>query len=92
MYTSSSVDPLIPQSGGALLGTSVLQTSPYPSIPYEFSQERLWHPVYFQAEGEYVQFQITQTDAQMLDGVVRISDFQLHAIIATTTPTSQRLS
>ncbi len=92
MYTSSSVDPLIPQSGGALLGTSALQTSPYPTIPYEFSQERLWHPVYFQAEGEYVQFQITQNDDQMLDGVVRISDFQLHAIIATTTPTSQRLS
>jgi len=92
MYTSSSVEPLIPQSGGALLGTSVLETSPYPTIPYEAHQERLWHPVYFQAEGEYIQFQITQTDAQMLNELVRIADFQLHSIIITGQPTSQRLS
>ncbi len=92
MYTSSSVEPLIPQSGDALLGTSVLETSAYPTIPYEAQQERLWHPVYFQAEGEYIQFEITQTDSQMLDELVRIADFQLHAIIITAQPSSQRLS
>lgn len=91
MYTSSSLVPLIPDSGTALLGTSVLETSAYPSIPYEAQQARLWHPVYFQAEGEYVQFQITQNDEQMVSDIVRIADFQLHAIIVSTLPTSSRL-
>ncbi len=92
MYTSSSVVPLIPDSGAALLGTSVLETSPYPTIPYEAQQQRLWHPVYFQAEGEYIQFQITMTDEQMLSEGVRIADFQLHSVVITAQPTSQRLS
>jgi hypothetical protein len=91
MYTSSSVVPLIPDSGGALLGTSVLETSAYPTVPYEAQQERLWHPVYFQAEGEYIQFQLTQNDAQMVDELVRIADFQLHAIVISATSTSYRL-
>jgi hypothetical protein len=91
-YASSGVPGIVGQSGNALLGNSILETSPYPTIPFEALQERLWHPIYFQAEGEYVQFQITMTTAQMINNSVRFADFQLHAIIVVAQPTSQRLS
>jgi hypothetical protein len=91
-YASSSFVPIIQDSGTALLGTGILQTSPYPTVPTEQLSVRLWHSVYFQAEGEYIQFQITMSDDEMTDPDISQSDFQLHAILITTTPTSQRLS
>jgi hypothetical protein len=92
MYNSSSLLPVIPDSGTALLGTSILETSPYPNVPREQFSERLWHPVYFQAEGEYIQFELTMSDKEMMTPNISQSDFQLHAILITSTPTSERLS
>ena len=65
---------------GAVLGTSILETSPYPFVTYEQQQERLWHPLYFQADGNAVQLRLYFSDAQLANGSVAYEDFQLHAM------------
>lgn len=76
---------------GALVGTSVLETFPYALIPFEQQQARLWHPVYVQADGEYVQLRVYLSDDQVTDPDIAFSDFELHAMIFYATPTSARL-
>jgi hypothetical protein len=76
---------------GAIVGTSVLDTSAYVSIPLEAQQDRLWHPVYLQAEGECIQLRIYLSDTQMVQSDVIFSDFQMHAMTFYAQPTSQRL-
>ena len=94
-YVSSSGLTMVEQSDatgtGSLVGTSVLETSPYATVPFENLAERLWHCLYFQGDGEYIQFQLILTDAQMESTEVRISPFELHALCITAQPTSQRL-
>ncbi len=51
----------------AILGTSVLETSPYPTVTMENSQSRLWHSLYPQAEGECIQLRFYLSDEQMKD-------------------------
>jgi len=79
------------QATGMLLGTSVLQTSPYPSIPFEATASRLWHQIYLQADGECIQLYLYLDDALMRDNGVRTADFQLHAMVLHAMPTSSRL-
>jgi hypothetical protein len=94
-FISSSLTPILQDSGpagtGAIVGTGTLDTFPYPLIPLESTSERLYHPVYMQADGEYIQLQLTMSDEQMVDNLVRIADLQLHSMIITTRPTSDRL-
>lgn len=75
---------------GALLGTSVLETGPYRFVPLETYQQTLWHPIYFQGDGEFIQIQIYWSDAQMFAGLA-VYDFELQSMVLHTTPTSQRL-
>lgn len=75
---------------GSIVGTGVLETYPYPSVPFEAQAERLWHPVYFQGDGEVVQFQLTMSPAQMMDPDIRTQDFQLHAMMIYGDKTSYR--
>lgn len=79
------------QASGSLLGTNVLELTPYASKPLEQNQEQFWHPIYFQAEGEAVQFELTLSDAQMQDPNISINDFQLNAFTIYATPTASRL-
>jgi hypothetical protein len=92
-YPSSSTVSMLDQgaASGALLGTGVLETSPYALYPLEASQEILWHPVYFQTTGESIQLALFFTDEQMINPNVTLCDFQLQAFILYTQPTSQRL-
>lgn len=76
---------------GSLVGTNVLETSPYVLVPLEQQQERLWHPVYLQAEGECIQLHMYMTDDQMEDPDISLSDFELHAMTFYAQPTSSRL-
>jgi hypothetical protein len=76
---------------GTQLGTNILETSPYTSIPFETGQIRLWHTLYFLGDGEYFQLYLYLSDAQMRNIVIDHSDFQLHAMILHATPTSTRL-
>jgi len=86
---------------GALLGTSVLETSPYALVPLESQQARLWHPLYFQAEGENIAFRFHYTDSQMFKYDYNfttntyiyqcLQDFQLNAMIIHAEATASRL-
>ena len=79
------------QASGAILGTNILELTPYASVPLEQNQNQFWHPIYFQAEGEAVQFELTLSDAQMQNPNISLNDFQLNAFTIYATPTTSRL-
>jgi len=81
-FTSTSIRSLTLDgiNSGALLGTNVLETFPYPSVGSEFYQDRLWHPLFPQADGEFIQIRLYLDGSQMIDNEVAFSDFQLHAM------------
>jgi hypothetical protein len=73
----------------AVFGNSTLITSPYiNALPPEKNQQRLWHPVYLQADGQSIQVRLWMTDEIMFNALVRTCDFQLHAMIFNCQPTS----
>jgi len=78
-------------TSGALLGTSVLETSPYTLMPLESTQTRLWHPLYLQAEGECIQLNIYMSPEQLADTDIALADFELHAMIFNAMSTASRL-
>jgi hypothetical protein len=82
-YVDTSSDAMIEQAAasGTLVGTNILDTFPYPLIPREKTSERLWHPVYFQAQGEVIQLEFYLNEDQMENIEVMNADFQLHAMI-----------
>lgn len=90
---ASSDYSMLTQNNGtdAIVGTSILETSPYALVPFESQQSRLWHPVYFLAEGEYIQFHFYLNHEQCKNPAISETDFQLHALIAYSQPTSSRL-
>lgn len=94
-YPSSTYLSMLDEGGvngtNALMGNGTLETSPYPSVPLESLQTRLWHPLYFQTDGECVQIFIYLTDTQIKDTIIAFSDFQLEGLVLHTMPTSQRL-
>lgn len=102
----SMVSASLPVIGsGSNTGTNVLETSPYALYPFEQGQTRLLHPVYLQADGEFIQLQITMSDEQMLlvipvlnedEAIVgytgpSFEDFQMHSMCIYATPSSSRM-
>jgi hypothetical protein len=86
-YVSSGDEEIITDSEGtgALVCTGVLETTPFgtPNAPdnSEMNQQRLWHYVYLQAEGQYLQYILYFNNAQMTNPLIaRSSDFQLNAV------------
>lgn len=92
--TSTSPQGLLSgsQDTGAILGNSILSTAPYDATlyPYEQKQDRLWHPVYFNAEGNAIQFRFYLSNTQLSKLNVWAQDLQIHAFTIFTTPTSSR--
>lgn len=80
--TSSSNASLLVDGSttGALLGSNVLETKPYSSIPYEATQERYWHRFYPQATGETIQLKISLSDDQIVNPDIAWSPFELNAM------------
>jgi hypothetical protein len=76
---------------GTIVGNNILETSPYALVPREKVQDLLWHPIYFQGDGEFVQIEIYMSNEQIIQPAIAFSDFQIEAIIMHTTPTSYRL-
>lgn len=74
-----------------LVGTNILETSAYPSVPLESRQNRVWHPIYFQGDGECIQLFITMSAEQMADSAIAWSDIQIEGMVLYTMPTSSRL-
>lgn len=79
------------ENSGCILGNSILETEAYTTVPFEKTQVRLWHPIYFQTEGEFIQFLLQFSDDQIRTPVIALSDFQLEGMIWHTMPTSSRL-
>jgi hypothetical protein len=83
VYISSGDDFSLVQQGqisGALMGTSVLETYPFTAeIPFEAQQERFWHAVYCQGEGNTVQLQLTMSPEQITTPDIAFSGFVLNA-------------
>ncbi len=94
-YPSSSYLPLIDSAvaSGAIMGNSVLETFPYdPNIyPLEQFQDLLWHPVYFQSSGEYIQLGISFSLDQMLDPLISLEYFEIQGMVLHSQATSVRL-
>lgn len=75
-----------------LMGTGVLETSPYALYPLEQEQERLWHPVYFQTDGQCIQITIYMAEDQITVPSIALSDLQINAMTLYTTRTSDRMN
>lgn len=75
------------QSTGTAISTSILETTPYSLVPLESQQRLLWHPIYFNAEGDSVQIRIYFSDEQLLSQGIAESDFTIEGLILYTQPT-----
>jgi len=73
---------------GAIMGTSVLETSPYNATiyPMEQYQELLWHPVYFQATGNNIQLFMYFSEDQMINPNISLSGFEMEGFCLYTNP------
>jgi hypothetical protein len=100
---SMLADSRLVTGSGAILGSGVLETFPYPTIPFETSASRLIHPYYLQANGEFIQLQLSFSDAQMTKVFIILDttgtptytgptfvDFQLHSMQFYARPTNYR--
>lgn len=91
--SSSERDMLVDgEASTALVGTGVLDMKPYPVLyaPLEQFQDRLWHPIYLQVDGQCLQIYITMTPLQICTPTIAFSDFQLHGLVLHTMPTTNR--
>lgn len=97
-YSPSTAEISLIEDGGAagtnaLMGTSILETSPYPVAlaPLEQMQERLWHPIYFQSDGTCIQIRMYLSDAQLSNLSTAWSFFELQGSVLYTMPTTYRM-
>jgi hypothetical protein len=89
------------EASGSIMGTGVLETHPYDPIyaPLEQQQDLLWHPVYLQSSGEFIQFVMYLNDndnpdpttSQMRNPNIALSSFRLEAFCLYVCSTSLRM-
>lgn len=91
--SSTQYSMLANSAPGVAVGSGALETSPYDPIFYPLEQQQtlLWHPIYFQTDGQFIQIQITMSDDQMLDPSISLSNFEIQGLILYTQRTSSRL-
>ena len=73
---------------GALFGTGILETSPYATVPLEAAQNLLWHPIYFQTEGDSIQVRMYLADSQMSNFSITDSPLEIQGLIFYTQRTT----
>jgi hypothetical protein len=78
-------------TNGAIVGNGVLETTPYELYPLEETQDRLWHPIYLQADGNVVQLRIYLSNDQLRDYDIATSDFEVNAMCFYGKPTTSRM-
>lgn len=78
------------EDNGSIMGTGVLETFAQPGT-LEVYQQRLWHPVYFQSDGEFIQLRLYWTSDQMTNILISLEDFQLEGWVMYCAPTTSRL-
>lgn len=93
-WPSSTKVSMLQSDTGAIMGTGVLETSPYSPVfyPLEQVQTRLWHPIYFQTDGECIQLNIYLSDIQISNPNIAWEDLEIEAMILFTERTTDRLS
>ncbi len=84
---ADSIDQFTGNASG--LGELVLETSPYAIVPFEDSQDRFWHRLYFIAEGENIQLRLYLTPDQLMDTDIADSGFELNAMLFYAKQTRQ---
>jgi len=72
---------------GAILGTAILETTSYGGL--EDTQERFWHAVYLQAQGESVQLRLYWDDDQMKNNDISLRWFEMNGILFHASPTQE---
>lgn len=93
-YTTSTAQLPMVQEGiatGAIMGNGILETSPYALAPLEQWQTRLWHPLYFQSEGECIQIVMYFSDDQMKNPNISQTEFELEGMVLHCRSVSTRL-
>lgn len=97
-FVSTSGLPMIQQAvnSGAAFGVNggnVIDMFPYAEqLPIEVTQQRFWKRVYFQAQGETVQFQIYYDDDMMVNPNQSLVGFELHAMLIYASPRGVRFN
>lgn len=84
---------VLPSSGDLSVGSLLLETRPYNAAiyPYEQFQDQLWHTVYPNSTGSFIQFEMLWDIDQMQDPGISLEDFELHAMLFYTSRNSDRL-
>ncbi len=83
---------ILPSTGGSTQELT-LETSPYNPVyyPYEQFQDQLWHSIYPQGTGSFLQFNITWNPDQMILPDISLEEFTLHSMMFYASPTDSRL-
>ncbi len=79
-----------PSHSDEILGSLVLETSPYTLVPLEQKQRLLWHPIYMNAEGDSVQIRIYYSDTQIKTPTIADAAFSLEGLILYTQPSRNK--
>lgn len=81
-----------PSSGNLITDSSILTTYPYSTIyaPMEQWQDMLWHTIYPESYGTFLQFEITLSDDQMRNPLIADADFVLNSMFINAHITSSR--
>lgn len=98
-YPSGSQQSMLLMGNGGTVGTQAnmgngtLETRPYDPLiyPFEQVQERLWHPIYFQSDGQTIQINIYMSSDQITNPDIAYEDFVLEGLVLHTQATSARL-
>jgi hypothetical protein len=82
-----------PNTGHTSPSSTELSLSAYDPIfyPYEQFQSRLWHTVYPNITGSFIQLEIGWTGAQVLDTRISLANVEIHAMLFYTEVTDSRL-
>lgn len=92
-YRGEVTIQVLPTASNLVVNSNVLSTDAYSAVyaPLESWQEQLWHPIYPNTYGSFLQFRITFNDEQVLDPTIVDADFAIYAMVITTSQTSSRL-
>lgn len=86
---------MLPNTGSSTSNITpfLLETSPYnPTYyPYEQFQDQLWHSIYPEVMGSFIQFNISLSPEQMILPDISLENFTLHSMMFYATPTDSRL-
>jgi len=83
---------MMPSTGGNT-NVTILETKPYNPVfyPYEQYQQQLWHSIYPNVYGSFIQFNMTWNPDQMVKKSISLESFTLHSMLFYATMTDNRL-